>query len=782
MKKINLLLLLLLSGLWVLCAAGANGGTAAYWRFEEGPAGAYVDHGESATGAYFPGALDSSGHNYHLSAWQEVDWSGEVYRTDVPFAYIPLTGAGNTFSLQNGGDVPGLWTQSEVLDAWTPEAWTVEAWVKCTSINNWRVAVGRDGDDISGDNPAFRIMFTNANAVRASFCDMSNTYHELNTADQFVTAGRWYHLAAVSDGSTFILYVDGVERARKNLATANTAMSNGSNGRIPAAGADWHPGSWTVFRGMWDGEHADRWFGLIDEVRISDTALTPSEFLCNGVFLEGPADRAVYPDGDGTAVFTVTSVSPDGVELTGVNWYKDMPNPGTPVTADGVKYTIQTEGDVSMLTIHDAASTDVANYTAVAVYSDGSTAESSGQGRLYLRTGLVHRYSFANDVTDSIGGAHGLIIDPLAASDPRVSFADGQMILDNYALNASVENAGQIAYVQLPTGIISSLDNFMTIEMWLTPHRNANWTTFFAFGDTLQANPFVDGFTGGRVGILGQLNRDMDGGRGPSFTSITPDRVQKHLTSPIALTADEPLMYTVVWDGNTDRVSHYVNGVLTDSDVLDMKLSDVEDVKCWLGLPFWGDPVLNASLDELRVYDSALTGETVSEHYTLGPDLLEKTAGVVTAPAALAVQEQGSTGGELFLSLEYAPDSWVTLTLEEQNARGQVGLSASSLLFTTANWNVPQAVQVSAVDDDVLESAEHEAAILISVSSDDPDYDGLQVAPVIVKVADNECGAQGYAPADFTLDCVVDLDDLAVFAQSWLACSDPDGADCVDFN
>lgn len=779
MKKINLLLFI---GMLVLCAAGAGAGTAAYWRFEEGPAGALVPHGTPEK-VWDAGTMDSSGNGYHLSSWLEAAWCGEVYRTTIPFAYIPLTGEQNNFSLQNGGDLPGLWTDHETLDTWAPTAWTVEAWVRCTSINNWRVAVGRDGDDISGDNPAFRIMFTNGNAVRASFCDMSNTYHELNTANNFVTADRWYHLAATSDGSTFILYVDGVEMARKELNTANTAMSNGSNGRIPAADANWHPGGWTVFRGMWNGGHTDRWFGFIDEVRISDTALTPSEFLNNGVFLQGPDDRAVYPDGDHTAIFTVTSSSPVGVELTDVAWYKDVPSPDTPVVPDGIKYAVHTEGVVSTLTVYNAAASDAANYRAVATFSNGSTAQSSAQGRLYIRSGLVHRYSFEGDITDSISGAHGAVIDPLAGTDPRTSFADGQLHLNNYALNASAANAGQIAYVQLPAGIVSALDNFMTIEMWLTPHRNANWTTFFAFGDTLKPDPFVEGFTGGRVGILGQLNRDLDGARGPSFTRVAPGGGGRSLTCPTVVTLDEEIMYTATWDGNTNTMRHYVNGILVDSDAIDMKLSDIDDVKCWLGLPFWGDPVLNASLNELRIYDSALAEQTISEHYALGPELLEKTAGVVTNPVELLIREEGSTSGEILLSLEYAPDGWVLLTVEEQDGRGQVSLSQSSLLFTTADWNVPQAVQVTAVDDAVLESAEHRVRISIAVSSPgDPDYDGLQVSPVMVKVADNECGAHGYALTDFTLDCVTDLYDLAVFAEGWLACSDPDDAGCIDFN
>jgi hypothetical protein len=41
------------------------------------------------------------------------------------------------------------------------------------------------------------------------------------------------------------------------------------------------------------------------------------------------------------------------------------------------------------------------------------------------------------------------------------------------------------------------------------------------------------------------------------------------------------------------------------------------------------------------------------------------------------------------------------------------------------------------------------------------------------------CGSGGYLPADFTHDCVVDINDLAVFAEGWL---EPNGPDLNDDN
>jgi hypothetical protein len=57
------------------------------------------------------------------------------------------------------------------------------------------------------------------------------------------------------------------------------------------------------------------------------------------------------------------------------------------------------------------------------------------------------------------------------------------------------------------------------------------------------------------------------------------------------------------------------------------------------------------------------------------------------------------------------------------------------LTFPAADWDQPQAVTVSAVDDGIVEGT-HECTITHAVSSDDPDYDGLEVPDVTGTVTD----------------------------------------------
>jgi hypothetical protein len=115
------------------------------------------------------------------------------------------------------------------------------------------------------------------NAVAFKFTDEAGYWHELISDPGAVTTGQWYNMVGVSDGSTMSLYVDNelIEQVDLTLSgSTNTALALGS-----ASGGDWQSGTWSLGRGLYNGGHVDRWFGYIDEVRISDNGLNPSDFL-----------------------------------------------------------------------------------------------------------------------------------------------------------------------------------------------------------------------------------------------------------------------------------------------------------------------------------------------------------------------------------------------------------------------------------------------------------------------------------------------------------------------
>jgi hypothetical protein len=78
----------------------------------------------------------------------------------------------------------------------------------------------------------------------------------------------------VSDGSDLKLYVNNALVASTPIVSANPGLAVGTTD-----GGDWDAGAWSVGRGLFNGGHGDRAYGFIDEVRISNSALAPNEFL-----------------------------------------------------------------------------------------------------------------------------------------------------------------------------------------------------------------------------------------------------------------------------------------------------------------------------------------------------------------------------------------------------------------------------------------------------------------------------------------------------------------------
>ena len=116
-----------------------------------------------------------------------------------------------------------------------------------------------------------------------------------------------------------------------------------------------------------------------------------------------------------------------------------------------------------------------------------------------LPVGPVHRYSFAGDATDSVGGANGSLVN----NTGNASYAGGQLILGNTGSQNSNANDGD--YVDLPNGIISALGESGTFEVWTTWTGAAGtpWQRIFDLGTS-------DGGEGSSGGGAQQQLRDAD--------------------------------------------------------------------------------------------------------------------------------------------------------------------------------------------------------------------------------------------------------------------------------
>ena len=95
---------------------------------------------------------------------------------------------------------------------------------------------------------------------------------------------------------------------------------------------------------------------------------------------------------------------------------------------------------------------------------------------------------------------------------------------------------------------------------------------------------------------------------------------------------------------------------------------------------------------------------------------------------------EGGAGDSYTLTLGRQPSSDVTIALTSD---AQVATDIESLTFTPENWNQPQTVSVSAIDDALVEG-EHQGVISHSLTSEDPVFEGLAIDDVTVQIQDND--------------------------------------------
>ncbi|MEJ6484640.1 Ig-like domain-containing protein [Nostoc punctiforme UO1] len=96
----------------------------------------------------------------------------------------------------------------------------------------------------------------------------------------------------------------------------------------------------------------------------------------------------------------------------------------------------------------------------------------------------------------------------------------------------------------------------------------------------------------------------------------------------------------------------------------------------------------------------------------------------------LTLTEGGATDSYTVV-LNRPPTANVTLTL---NGGTQLSTNVNTLTFTPSNWNVAQTVTVSAINDNIAEGP-HQGTITARVTStDDPNYNGIAIAPVVANI------------------------------------------------
>jgi hypothetical protein len=130
----------------------------------------------------------------------------------------------------------------------------------------------------------------------------------------------------------------------------------------------------------------------------------------------------------------------------------------------------------------------------------------------------------------------------------------------------------------------------------------------------------------------------------------------------------------------------------------------------------------------------------------------DDTAGFLLSPSSTSVDvaELTATSDTYTIVLTSEPTFDVTVTLG--NVDGEVTVGAP-LVFTPANWDTPQTVTVTAVDDDIDEIDPHPGVVTHAVTSADPLYSPLTIGDVTADVTDDDTVGVTVTPTSgLTLD------------------------------
>ena len=124
----------------------------------------------------------------------------------------------------------------------------------------------------------------------------------------------------------------------------------------------------------------------------------------------------------------------------------------------------------------------------------------------------------------------------------------------------------------------------------------------------------------------------------------------------------------------------------------------------------------------------------------------DETAGVSIWPEELTIAEGASDSYQVVLTSQPAHDVTVTIT---HSGDGDIGNDHQELTFTGSDWETPQAVTVSAAQDE--DARDDVATLSHSVASTDEDYNGIAVPEVVVAVTDDETAGVFITPTELTI-------------------------------
>ena len=245
-----------------------------------------------------------------------------------------------------------------------------------------------------------------------------------------------------------------------------------------------------------------------------------------------------------------------------------------------------------------------------------------------VRGALVHRYSFNGNINDSVGGAHGMLID---GGQPNAVFAIGVLdVSSNSTAPYASDQTG--AYVDLPGSIFSAAflggaAGELTLEMWGEASQDLPLASPFTLSNR---QPSIGSPVGDSLWMTTTVHPQLNESFGVSVYDAPGENRRAaahgppivgqvvHLAVAFQLTEFVPRSgryfggLSFYFNGELKGVMEYQSGV---------ELSRMENAVMCLGRPVADSaPLLNGRFDEFRIYDARLNADEIRRSYLRGPN------------------------------------------------------------------------------------------------------------------------------------------------------------------
>ena len=227
--------------------------------------------------------------------------------------------------------------------------------------------------------------------------------------------------------------------------------------------------------------------------------------------------------------------------------------------------------------------------------------------------GLISRYSF-NDGTanDSFGTAHGSLFN-------GANISGGQLILGGTGTGASVQ------YMSMPSGVIPTNSTQVTVLGWFTSTNSGVWGRLFDFGSSTNNNFFFAPTTTTSLTNSSRLYITQTGIAGAVGPAGGPN-----------LNDNREHMIAAVLSQPQNLIAYYLDGALVGNSTLGSNtVNGLQAFNNYIGRSqYSADPGFRGMVNELRIYNTALTAQEITTSYASG-------ANVIPEPSALSLLAVG---------------------------------------------------------------------------------------------------------------------------------------------